>query len=968
MNDKTLALLEFDAIRSAVAGCALSAEAGRRIAASLPFTGPRPVAELKALVSRILDRINSGDEEPQGSIPDIAAILPKLDVEGASLEQDEAYALGIFIDRGGALKTWLAGGQNLTQAAYWRHHTDHTDGEKGNHGHGKKTGKNESVRVDFSAHCQKSEVDFSTHWWKSGYFEFGIPLTLEGLLAELPDCSPLAREVFRVFDREGKLRDLPEFRDIKRRIRTLTQELETAALRYTGSEETRRMLQSDLPSQRDGRLVLAVKANYRGRLRGIVHEVSSTGQTLFVEPEDVVEKNNDILIEQRRLDAEIRRVLRELTARIAEGRRDLGLFHEKIVYIETLRARARYSRDIRGHFALSDGARHRSGGISPGQEAPARQKGARHHFAGSGNESAQGIASRMVTAPLILKQARHPLLGRKAVPIDFTMGWTYGESGPSAGRGLSSAPAVSSGSGSSSDPGIPAAAGTGSSPEASASSAPVKTVIITGPNTGGKTVALKTIGLFALMNQFGLALPAAEGTALPVFDGIYADIGDEQSLSQSLSTFSAHMTNIAAIAAAAGADSLILLDELGSGTDPQEGSAIAMAILDHLIEKGSRIIVTTHHGVLKNYGYTRSGVENASVDFDRQTLSPTYRIVMGIPGESRAVDIAARNGVPEELIARARSYLANELSDVSALITELKKKHQTLDAAAEGAKHEAAKLREERRRADLWELRLKQKELELKEGGMGRLRLLLTESRKTLENLVREVKEGEITREKTLKVKEFLGDLEKAVSAEDAALEDEAQLLREDRLRLESNNQAESIYQNDRSTNPDRRSGRHGRKQHPVQSAIPIQPGAEVLAGEWKRRGTVIRADKGGWVVEIGSLRMTMDEKDLTPIVPSPEERKPLIEAAELSGNTQARFEISLRGMRLEEALDTLQRQIDAAVLSGLGEFSVVHGKGEGILQHGVHEYLKHQSQVADYYFSRPELGGFGRTEVILKR
>ncbi|GHT73166.1 endonuclease MutS2 [Spirochaetia bacterium] len=922
MNDKTLALLEFDAIRSAVAGCALSAEAGRRIAESLPFTDPRSVAELKALVSRILDRINSGDEEPQGSIPDIAAILPKLEVEGASLEQDEAYALGMFIDRGGALKTWLAGGQNLTQAAYWRHHTDHTDGERGNYGHGKKTGKNESVRV-----CEVR-----------GYFEFGIPLTLEGLLAELPDCSPLSREVFRVFDREGKLRDLSEFRDIKRRIRTLTQELEAAALRYTGSEETRRMLQSDLPSQRDGRLVLAVKANYRGRLKGIVHEVSSTGQTLFVEPEDVVEKNNDILIEQRRLDAEIRRVLRELTARIAESRRELGVFHEKVVYIETLRARARYSRDIRGHFA----------------------DGARHHFAGSGNESTQGIASRMVTAPLILKQARHPLLGRKAVPIDFTMGWAYGESGVYAGAGPSVA---SAGSGPSPEPA--ASSGRGSSPEPIASPAPIKTVIITGPNTGGKTVALKTIGLFALMNQFGLALPAAEGTSLPVFDGIYADIGDEQSLSQSLSTFSAHMTNIAAIAAAAGADSLILLDELGSGTDPQEGSAIAMAILDHLIEKGSRVIVTTHHGVLKNYGYTRGGVENASVDFDRQTLSPTYRIVMGIPGESRAVDIAARNGVPEELIARARSYLANERSDVSALITELKKKHQTLDAAAEAAKHEAAKLREERRRADLRELRIRQKELEVKEGGMGRLRLLLSESRKTLENLVREVKEGEITREKTLKVKEFLGDLEKAVSAEDAALEDEAQLLREDRLRQESDNR------NELPDHADGKTGRHGkgrRARHPAQGAITIQPGTEVLAGQWKRRGTVIRADKGGWVVEIGSLRMTMDEKDLTPIVPSPEERKPLIEAAELSGNTQARFEISLRGMRLEEALDTLQRQIDAAVLSGLNEFSVVHGKGEGILQHGVHEYLKHHAQVADYYFSRPEMGGFGRTEVILKR
>ncbi|GHV16417.1 endonuclease MutS2 [Spirochaetia bacterium] len=815
MNEKTLALLEFEAIRSAVAAFALSGEAAARVEASLPFTNPAETRELKLLVSRVLDRTNSGDEEPTGQLPDIAAIIPKLDVEGASLEQDEAYALGVFTERGEALKAWLAKGEGLA-----------------------------------------------------------------ALLAGIPDCSVVAKEVFRVFDREGKLRDLPEFREIKRRIRALQGDLETAVARYSATDESRRMLQSGLPSQRDGRMVLALKANFRGRIKGIVHEVSATGQTLFVEPEDVVEKNNDIIIEQRRLDAEIRRVLRQMTDRIAENRENLRIFHEKLIFIETIRARARYSRDIHGHFALEPAA----------------------------------------SGALILKQARHPLLGRRAVPIDFTMGRSFpGETGAAETGGAEAGDA-----------------------EGPAASRDIRTVIITGPNTGGKTVALKTVGLFALMNQFGLALPAEEGTRLPVFDGIYADIGDEQSLSQSLSTFSAHMTNIAAIAQSATADSLILLDELGSGTDPQEGSAIAMAILDHLIEKGSRLIVTTHHGVLKNYGYTRLGVENASVEFDSRTLSPTYRIVMGIPGESRAVDIAERNGLPAEIVRAARAYLADERSDVSALITELKQKHQDLDSAAQVTKSEALKLREERRKADLRELRLKQKELEMKEGGMGQFRLLLAESRKKLENLVREVKEGELTREKTLKVKEFLKELEETVSAEDAALETEKQYL-----------SGESAVARD--------------------TTVPILPGMEVLAGEFKRRGTVIRPDKktgdaGNWIVEIGSLRLTMNEKDLSPLPPSQIERKPLIAPADLAGDTQAKFEISLRGMRMDEALEALQRQMDAAVLSGLGEFSVVHGKGDGILQRAVHEYLKHQNQVADYYFSRPELGGFGRTEVILKR
>jgi DNA mismatch repair protein MutS2 len=293
-------------------------------------------------------------------------------------------------------------------------------------------------------------------------------------------------------------------------------------------------------------------------------------------------------------------------------------------------------------------------------------------------------------------------------------------------------------------------------------------VIITGPNTGGKTVTLKTAGLFALMNQSGLALPAAEA-ALPLFDGVYADIGDEQSLSQSLSTFSAHMTNIAAIARHAGEHSLVLLDELGAGTDPEEGSAIAMAILDHFIETQSTVILTTHHGMLKNYGYSRAGVENASAEFDRQTLSPTYRIIMGIPGESRALDIAERNGLPPALVERARSYLDKERADVSALIAGLKEKRRELEEASVSAREAEKRIEEERREADLRELSLRRREQLLKEEGAVEFRRFLLESRKTLENLVRELREGELGRDKTLAVKEFIRGLEGQSAALDAA-------------------------------------------------------------------------------------------------------------------------------------------------------------------------------------------------------
>ena len=800
MNEKTLKLLEFDIIRSRTAACALSEEAATKILSEDALKDNTQIRILKEYVAACLKRMYSGDEEKRESIPDISGILPKLDVEGLSLEIEEAYALAIFVERGETLKNWIGRSSSLP-------------GEMQN------------------------------------------PLGL--ITQEIPDCRIVASDVFKILDREGNLRDLPEFQAYRRRIQALSKDIESTGARYTSNDETRRMLQSMVPSQRDGRMVLAIKANFRGRIKGIVHEVSSTGQTLFIEPEEVVEKNNELLIEKRRLDAEIRRVLRELTVRIAGKYEDLKTFHQNIIFLETIRARSRYGFETRGVFA---------------KEAEA----------------------------ICLKKARHPLLGSKAIPLDFNL------------------------------------------------EEDKRTVIITGPNTGGKTVALKTAGLLAMMNQFGLPLPVEEGTTLTFFDGVYADIGDEQSISQSLSTFSSHMTNIADILSLAGKNSLVLLDELGSGTDPQEGSAIAMALMDHLIESQTRLIITTHHGILKNYGYTRQGADNASMEFDGKTLAPTFRIVMGVPGESRALDIAERNGLPKEIVDKARNYLAEEQADISALIDGLRKKHRELDAAKDAGRIEEEKLREKRRKTDLKELSLRQKELQLKTQSAGNLRRLLEESRKQLENLVRELKEGEINREKTLKVKEFLSDLEDSVKAQNDELEREEMDLRREQLGIE----AEALYNN--------------------KSHKSLEAGMEVLAGESRSRGRILRQDKKGkkgkaWIVEIGSLKMSFSEEELFPLANQKQVRVPAANwAADLTPAEPLRMELNLLGLRVEEALELLRKQIDAASLAGLQEFSVVHGKGDGILQKAVHEYLRAEKTVADYSFSRPELGGFGRTEVSL--
>jgi DNA mismatch repair protein MutS2 len=797
---KTLKLLEFNTILERVASRSMSEEAAQLIREESPCPSVVAVTNTKKAVQAIVLRISSGENDPRRYLPSIGFLLPKLDVEGIALELDEVCAIGLFIERGEELRKWLV---------------------------------HESIPDD--------------------------------MLNEIRDISPVYGElttaIFRVIDKEGKLRDLPELKAIRQRISRLKSALDTCVSRYLANEETRNMLQATLPSQRDGRTVLAVKANFRGRVRGIVHEVSSTGQTVFIEPEDVVEKNNDILVETRNLEAEIKKILLELTKQISGHGEELKSFYLTVLKMEVLMAKARYSLETSGYFTPSDGT---------------------------------GFA---------LVQARHPLL-ENAVPIDLSM---------DKGEGT-------------------------------------RALIITGPNTGGKTVVLKTAGLLAMMNQIGLALPAAEGSVLPVFDGVFADIGDEQSISQSLSTFSAHITNVAAIIAHSTENSLALLDELGSGTDPQEGGAIAMAVLDRLIGKKARLLITTHHGVLKNYGYAREEVENASVEFDSRTLSPTYRIITGIPGESRALEIAGRNGLPPEIIERAKSYLHDGRSDISEMISQLREKHREFDALEEKMRLEENRLRDERRNSDLKELRLRQKELELKAGHAGKLRLLLDESRKTLENLVRELKEGAsstegaLSREQTLKVKGFLNELAQTVEAENAALDEEERAIAKERRRDETTGE----------------------------TAASFAPGMEVLAGESKRRGVLVRLDKKSpsgntWIVEIGSLKISFPEQELVPAAPGRKTRKPLAAQVDFAEAPTARSEINLCGMRLEEALDSLRRQTEASMLCGLKSFAVIHGKGDGILQRGVHDWLKKDPFVADYYFSHPELGGFGRTEVVMK-
>ncbi len=861
MNQRTLEVLEYPRIREEIAGVCMSEEGKTSLLEKAPSTDVAEVSRLKALGSAWL-RSLSGENPPRFSgWPAIRPFLSRIPVEGASLSIEEFYALYLFCEGETQFRAWA------------------------------------EARAASVASGRRDSLSMA-----AATAGAGIMVSADGNLvssaATLPDLSAPRNEIFKIIDKSGELRDLPELRAIKQNIRRIQQDIDKLVNRYLGDENLKPMLQSSLPTIRDGRQVIAVRSNYRSRVRGIVHEVSQSGQTVYVEPEDVVDRNNDLVTEEHRLSREVARILRELTGRLSPFHEEICSALDTMIFFDGIGAAARWGRDHHCIFASDPDPVH-------DQDA--------------------NLSS------LQLRQGRHPLLRARAVPIDLIL--TPG------GRIL----------------------------------------IITGPNTGGKTVSLKTVALFALLNQSGWPIPAAEPTVFPVFDYIGCDIGDEQSLDQSLSTFSGHMKNIARILESATEKSLVLLDELGSGTDPQEGSAIAMAVLDTLLEKKPVVLVTTHHGILKNYGYTHAACINASVDFDQDTLSPTYRILMGIPGESHALDIASRNGLDPEIVARARSYLQEERADVSALIRGLTSKHEELAVFELDKKKEETALREKRRKADLRELQLRQKELELREQGYRQIGQLLDSSRKQLENLVREIREGEMTREKTVQVKTWLAELEASVASqydglvgarsETAEMRKELELLQKREAAEAAEAAADGKAVKKGTTHPGRQNARSGTSARPATEILPdLGPGVEVYVGAAKRRGTIVRAAKKGfWIVTTDSLKIAIAEIDLSAVPVNGQGKKVTIEVqTDMSGGDTPAFELKLLGMRHDEAQKALERQLDLASMKGMKEFSVVHGKGFGILQEMVQTALKQYPAVSEYHFARPEDGGTGKTIVTL--
>jgi DNA mismatch repair protein MutS2 len=493
----------------------------------------------------------------------------------------------------------------------------------------------------------------------------------------------------------------------------------------------------------------------------------------------------------------------------------------------------------------------------------------------------QAIATDLATNRCNLLGARHPLLGSKAVPITVSL------------------------------------------------HDKVKAVVITGPNAGGKTVTIKTVGLLALLNQFCGYIPALEGSSLPLFDDIYTDIGDEQSIEAELSTFSGHMKQVGFILHHMTDRSLIILDELGSGTDPVEGASIARSTLEYCIEKAKLSFVTSHHGVLKQFAYAKDSVINASMEFNEASHHPTFRVINGIPGDSHALDTARAMNLPKAVVDRAQQYLGSEAIQIGEIIKGLERKKQDADLRERQIEERYASLQEQVRLVQLKELKVRQDSLLLKEEQASELARFMREKRKELENLVADLRNGEISREKTKKVKAFVSSLE------------DKQSLTESQIELEKD-----------TLEP-----------RPNVGPIFFKEQMDVLCGNAKREGRIIRkAGKDSWIVAIGAMKFTMKEQDLS--VPKREKKK--VQVLYQSDAPMPKMVLDVRGMNLEETLAALDGQIESALVHGMNTFSVIHGYGDGILSRGIGEYLKNHPRVSDYRFALPEDGGMGKTYIML--
>ena len=642
-----------------------------------------------------------------------------------------------------------------------------------------------------------------------------------------------------------------ELADIRRKMRLAASKGRQILQRIISSPSYAKVLQEALITQRDGRFVVPVKAECKGSMPGLVHDVSSSGATLFVEPMGVVQANNELKELEAREKKEIDRILRQLSAACAGSMENILWDYDILVHLDVIFARAQLSYQLNA------------------SRPEVRRRG--------------GVA---------LRRARHPLLDQaKAVPITVELGEQF------------------------------------------------DTLVITGPNTGGKTVTLKTIGLLCLMAQCGLHIPADSGSAVRVFHRVLADVGDEQSIEQSLSTFSAHMSNIVQILREVDDKSLLLFDELGAGTDPVEGAALAIAIIESARSQGALIAATTHYAELKTFAMTTAGVENASCEFDVQTLRPTYRLLIGIPGKSNAFAISRRLGLDESVIQAAQAQMDSDSVRFEDVLTQLEEKRQRLEKAQAEADRLWRQREEDARKARTFREQMEKAKDNARTKGEAEAKRIVRQAQAQADEIFAQLDQLRRQQQKQLSFQE-LNDAKAAVR--------------------HSLNQAQDALHI------------HDQPQEPVYTpSRPIEVGDLVELPGVKMAASVLAVNNDGTLLlQAGKMKMTVKAQQVRLPEGQPK-KKPAAPAsggsAKLNLQSRAASELDIRGYETLEAESVVENYIDSAVMAKLGTVTIIHGKGTGALRKAVHEMLKRNKAVKSFRLGRYGEGEAGVTVVELK-
>ncbi|MFJ7950218.1 endonuclease MutS2 [Lysinibacillus sp. NPDC096418] len=661
----------------------------------------------------------------------------------------------------------------------------------------------------------------------------------------MPVLTGLQHEINNCIDDNGGVVDSASqtLRTIRQSLRSEESKVKSKLESLTRGSNASKMLSDAIVTIRNDRYVIPVKQEYRYHYGGIVHDQSSSGQTLFIEPDSVVQANNEIHRLKMKEQAEIERILLALSAMVEEVAPDLFNLVKILGEIDVILAKGKY---------------------------------------GQANKCTKPKMNK--DGYIRLVRARHPLLPiETAVPNDIEFGKD------------------------------------------------ITAIVITGPNTGGKTVALKTVGLCTLMAQAGLPVPALDGSELAVFEQLFTDIGDEQSIEQSLSTFSSHMVNIVDILQKFDHESLVLFDELGAGTDPQEGAALAISILDEVHGRGARVMATTHYPELKAYGYNRPGVANASVEFDIETLSPTYRLLIGVPGRSNAFEISSRLGLSKSIIDRAKNFTGTDRHEVESMIASLEESRRQSEDDAERSHAlllESEALREELQgKLQAYDERKEALEKKAKE----KARKIVDEAKAEAESIIAELREMRKNANQVVKEHELIEARKRLEEA--APLEDNKVLKKAAQVKA----RAQSLVVGD-----------------------------EVKVLSYGQRGTLLeKISDSEWVVQMGILKMKIADSDIEYIKP---EKEPVQRMSGVKNrSSHVKLELDLRGERYEDALIRTEKYIDDALLANYGRVSIIHGVGTGALRQGIQGYLKKHKRVKSFRFGEAGEGGFGVTVVELK-